>query len=148
MRAVNLLPPERRDAAPRSSLTPLARQPVFLAAGAVVLVVGLVLGIATYVAASSVDAKRRQLAQVERQLAAARAPKDRISPSSLATASARRSTILSLAGRRVSWDGFLGSVSLVLPEDVWLVSLSANPSGVASTASTSSTTTASASTAT
>lgn len=149
MRAVNLLPPDRRETA-KSSLTPLARQPIFLAAGVVVLVIALVLGIVTQTAASSVDAKRRQLAQVERQLAAARAPKDRISPSSLATASARRSTILSLAGRRVSWDGFLGSVSLVLPEDVWLVSLTANPAGVAAstTASTATSSTSSTSTTT
>jgi Tfp pilus assembly protein PilN len=148
MRAVNLLPPERRQTATKSPLTPLARRPIFVASGCVVLVVALVMGVLTHSAGSSVGSKRRQLAKVQQELAAARAPKQAISASSLAKASGRRTTIMSLAGRRLSWDAFLGSVARVLPEDVWLVSLVANPAGAAVTTSSSSSTSSSTSTTT
>jgi Tfp pilus assembly protein PilN len=133
MRAVNLLPPERRQAAAGSPLTPVAQQPIAIAAGAAVLVTALVLGIVTHSASSSVAHKRRELANVQQQLAAARAPKDALSKSALARASERRTTILSLGAQRLQWDAFLGSVARVLPEDVWLVSLTASPSAAAVT---------------
>ena len=44
----------------------------------------------------------------------------------------------SIVQQRASWDGFLGTVSRVVPEDVWLLSLSAQePTAVAPTESSS-----------
>jgi Tfp pilus assembly protein PilN len=139
MRAVNLLPPERRQAPAKSPLAPLARRPLFVATGGVVLLVALALGVLAHSAGSSVSTKRRELADVQRQLADARA-RQVLSASALASASARRTTIVGIAGRRVSWDAFLGGLSRVLPEDVWLVSLSADPAGAALASDTASTT--------
>jgi Tfp pilus assembly protein PilN len=146
MRAVNLLPPERRQASAKSPLAPLARRPLFVACGGIVLLVALVLGMLAHSASSSVSAKRRELADVQRQLADARA-RQALSASALASASARRTAIIGIADRRVSWAAFLGGLSRVLPEDVWLVSLVANPSGaaVATTPASSSSSTAAAS---
>jgi Tfp pilus assembly protein PilN len=144
MRAVNLLPAERRNVVASSPFTPLARRPVFAVAGGIAVAAALATGFATHSASSSVAAKRRDLTQVRRQIATAKAQVRVVSASALASASSRRATILALAGQRLSWDAFLGSISRVLPEDVWLVGLTANPSGAAiatPTASTPSSTT-------
>jgi Tfp pilus assembly protein PilN len=146
MRAVNLLPPERRNPPSTSPLAPVVRRPLFVAVGLVVVVVAVVLGVETHSASSSVGNKQRQLAQVQNQIAATRTVKRALSASALASASSRRATIVSLAQRRLRWDAFLGSVSRVMPEDVWLVALTASPSGsAAAPSSASSTSTASSS---
>jgi Tfp pilus assembly protein PilN len=139
MRAVNLLPAERRNVAAASPFTPLARRPVFAVAGGIAVAAALATGFATHSASSSVAAKRRDLTQVRRQIATAKAQVRVVSASALASASSRRATILALAGPRLSWDAFLGSISRVLPEDVWLVGLTANPSGAAIATPTTST---------
>ncbi len=143
MKAVNLLPLERRRPTTMSPLTPIVGRPLFVAVGLVVVVVAVVLGFETRSASSSVGNKQRQLAEVQRQIAAT--PSRALSASALATASSRRATIVSLAQRRLSWDVFLGSVSRVMPEDVWLVGLTANPSGSAATPATTSSSTSSSS---
>ena len=149
MRAVNLLPPERRNPPSTSPLAPVVRRPLFVAVGLVVVVVAVILGVETHSASSSVGNKQRQLTEVQAQIAATRTPSRALSASALATASSRRNTIVSLAQRRLSWDAFLGSVSRVMPEDVWLVALTASPSGsVAPPTTTSSTTSSSSSTVT
>jgi Tfp pilus assembly protein PilN len=132
MKAVNLLPPERRQAGPKSPLASFARRPLFAAAAAFVVIVAVALGVATHSASSSVSHKRRQLAEVQTEIALSRAP-TKVSASTLASASSRRAEIVSLATRRISWDAFLGTVSRVLPEDVSLVGLTASPAGAAAT---------------
>jgi Tfp pilus assembly protein PilN len=134
MKAVNLLPPDRRQATRNSPLAPLARQPLFAAAGVVVAVVAITLGIVAHSASSSVGQKRQQLAEVQAQLALNRPSRQKLSASAVATASSRRAAIVSVAQRRLSWDAFLGSLSRVTPEDVWLVGLTANPLGTTATA--------------
>jgi Tfp pilus assembly protein PilN len=138
MKAVNLLPPERRRAPRNSQLGPLAGRTSFVAVGLVVAVVAIILGVAAHSASSSVGEKRRQLAEVQTQLGLARPSRHKLSASALATASSRRAAIVSLAQRRLRWDAFLGSLSRVLPEDVWLIGLTANPSGATVTAPVSS----------
>ncbi len=139
MKAVNLLPLERRRPTTMSPLTPIVGRPLFVAVGLVVVVVAVVLGFETRSASSSVGNKQRQLAEVQRQIAAT--PSRALSASALAPASSQRA----LAQRRLSWDVFLGSVSRVMPEDVWLVGLTANPSGSAATPATTSSSTSSSS---
>jgi Tfp pilus assembly protein PilN len=134
MKAVNLLPPERRQATRKSPLAPLARQPLFAATGVVVAVVAIAVGIVAHSASSSVGQKRRQLAELQTQLALSRPARQKLSATALGTASSRRAAVVSLAQRRLSWDAFLGSLSRVTPEDVWLVGLTANPAGTGTTA--------------
>jgi Tfp pilus assembly protein PilN len=133
MKAVNLLPPERRQVGPKSPLGPLAGRPLFSAVGLFVALVAIALGVATHSASSSVADKRKQLAEVQNEIALTQAP-TKVSASALASASSRRAAIVGLAARRVSWDAFLGSVSRVMPEDVSLVGLTASPGGTAVTA--------------
>lgn len=136
MRAVNLLPPERRGRKAVSLSGTLAAHRAPLAAGGVAAVVLLTLGIALHSAGSSVSSKKHELAGLQSQIAAAR-PSGRAGSAQLTSAEARLGAVTSVAVRRLSWDAMLGSLSRVVPEDVWLLSLSAdNPSSTSTSTST------------
>jgi len=122
MRAVNLLP---RDAPARSFEA--KRGVVFLGGGGAALVtvalVALILG------ASGAANQHRQARDLSNsQLLAVPKPEGTKSEaqddSALAATKSARITALSTAlGGRVAWDGVLRQISQVLPEDVWLSSL-------------------------
>lgn len=131
MRAVNLLP---RDA-PTKSFAANRGVVVGGVGGAAVFTVALVtmmLG-----AAGAASAKQEELDSLRAQIAAVPRPveKDDSGDSQLAAEKGARVGALSLAlTGRVAWDRVLRQVSLVLPEDVWLTTLSASAPSAESSA--------------
>lgn len=122
MRAVNLLP--RDDAKRRRS------QPGAVTLTAVlgsVLVTAILAGL-FLMTSSTVGERQSELDGLRAELAAIppppTAPTD---PKGLATEKSQRVVLLGKAlAARVAWDRVLREISLVLPEDIWLESLSAN----------------------
>ncbi len=132
MRAVNLLPAERRGQRHGSLATFVRAHPFALAAAVGVVLVTAGLGVMTAAAGSSVSARRDRLAGLQAQLVAA-PQRPSASPSAIATAPARLSAVMAAASKRITWHGFLGDLSRVMPEDVWLLSLSVRSPGAAVT---------------
>jgi Tfp pilus assembly protein PilN len=120
MRAVNLIPADGGRARPKRSLPSIGLNPlvVFAIAAAVAVVAGLVMEIRS--ANSTVAARQQALSAVETQIA--KVPKPDVPVPGVTS---RLSVVSSLAPQRTSWDGFLSALSRVVPEDVWLVNLSA-----------------------
>ena len=125
MRAVNLLP---RDDSGQGRDGPAA--PVLVACGgAVVLTLVLALGFLS--ASSKVGHQKSALADLQAQLAAVPKPQTE-SPVAGKLAQERQSRVGALAAAlstRVAWDRILREVSLVVPDDVWLINLSAKSPG-------------------
>lgn len=125
MKAVNLLPVSRRPGASRAArITFLTDRPALTGALAATLVVLAALGLLVRSSGASVSAKQGRLAAINTQIAAL--PRPKAAPAS--TGAARLAAVTSAAGYRISWDSFLGSLGRVLPEDVWLLSLTADSS--------------------
>jgi Tfp pilus assembly protein PilN len=145
MKAVNLLPPEYRGSrGPQrsSSVRPFVREPLLLAGVGLAVAVTAAVGFVAHSSGSTVSARQDTIRQLDAQLAklAAEHPSTSVNDAAL-----RLTTLTGLAGQRTSWDGFLGSLSRVVPEDVWLLNLSAQASsGGTPTGSTPSTATSSA----
>ncbi|HZO96729.1 MAG TPA: PilN domain-containing protein [Gaiellaceae bacterium] len=122
MRAVNLLPPDRRGGQKAASLSPFVRDPLLIGAVAFAVLVSALVGVLSHSASSSVAAKRDQIRRLDDRLA-------KLEPATPSAATAglgsRLTAVTSIAGQRTTWDGFLGALSRVVPEDVWLLSLSA-----------------------
>jgi len=125
MRAVNLLP--RQQVQQKSE----GRNPAVLVAaiGGAAVLLALVGG--ALLATRSVDRQRQALASARAELAAT--PAHHLSPSTQAfrqaVLSQREERSLALAsaiGKRVAWDRILRRFALVLPNDVWLTSLTGN----------------------
>jgi Tfp pilus assembly protein PilN len=120
MRAVNLLPREL-DQGKKSPAAPLI-------AGCVgfVLATGILAG--GYLSASGkVGKENEQIAALNAELAAVPKPQP-ASPSVAALPQERQARVSALASalsQRIAWDRLLREVSLVLPDDVWLTTLSA-----------------------
>jgi Tfp pilus assembly protein PilN len=122
MRAVNLLP---RDEVKRSFEA--KRGVAFGAAGGAALAT-VVLVTMTMSASGAVGEKQAELDGLRAEIAAIPAPvvKDTSTDDVLAAEkSARVGALSSALTTRIAWDRVLRQVSLVLPEDVWLTSLSA-----------------------
>ena len=133
MRAVNLLP---RDAPVKSFAA--NRGVVFGGVGGAALVTA-VLATMTLGAGGAVDEKQTELDSLRAQIAAVPRPvqQDGSGDAQLAAEKGARVGALSLAlGGRVAWDRVLRQVSLVLPDDVWLTSLSATAPTAAAAAPT------------
>jgi Tfp pilus assembly protein PilN len=119
MRAVNLLPREEPKQDRKRPAAPLITGVVTAVVLAAVLVGGFVhesAGVATK--RTELDAARTELSLV---------PKPQVEnvSATLVTEETRRSTALSAAlNGRISWDKLLREIALVLPDDVWLGSLS------------------------
>ncbi len=125
MRAVNLLP---RDTAKQRKLTQ-QNLPIVVGAGLGVVVTGA-LALSFMSASSNVSAAQQQLNDVTQQLAATPrpAPPAPLPNSQLANEQSARVTAVSTAiGGRVAWDRILREFSLVLPDDVWISSLTLTP---------------------
>jgi Tfp pilus assembly protein PilN len=118
MRAVNLLP---RDDPNRRTKTNV---PVVIGVAGAVLTTALI-GMMYMSASSSVHDRQQQLDALRAELAVVPPPVQQSSAQAgLAEEQKARVTAVSTAmSRRVAWDRVLREVTLVLPEDVWLLSL-------------------------
>lgn len=132
MRAVNLLPADRRGHQRRSPLAPLVKEPLLL--GSVVVSLAVVAGVVfmAHSAGTAVTTRQNSLRQLDAQIASIPKPKPVPSSAVANTAAVRLTAVTSVVTQRTPWDGFLYAVSRVLPEDVWLLSLAATgPSATA-----------------
>jgi len=122
MRAVNLLP---RDEVKRSFEA--KRGVVFGTAGGAALVTVLLVTM-TMSAGGAVSEKQAELDGLRAEIAAIPAPTAQETGTDDALAAAKGARVGALSSAltsRVPWDRVLRQVSLILPEDVWLTSLSA-----------------------
>jgi Tfp pilus assembly protein PilN len=122
MRAVNLLPADHRQKKQRNVGAGLAKYSVALGGGVAALVVVAVLGLALHSASSSVKKNQAELDAVNARIAAVGHPQ------SMSAAVQQRISQLSTSdSSRVAWDGFMTNLARVLPEDVWLTTMSVAP---------------------
>jgi Tfp pilus assembly protein PilN len=122
MRAVNLLP---RDHGQRTIKK--ESLPVLVGACSGLLVVA-VLGAMFMMGSGKIASQQRKLDDLNRQFQALPPPPPGPSPAQQQLAgeqSARVSALTTALSSRVSWDRVFREFSLILPEDVWLTSLSA-----------------------
>ena len=123
MRPVNLIPPEER----RGDAAPLRTGPLpYVLLG--VLAVALLTVTALVLTGNSIKDRKAELEALEVREANARAAADALTPyTQFATlAAARDATVTSLAESRFDWERVLRELSLVIPEDVSLVSVAAS----------------------
>jgi Tfp pilus assembly protein PilN len=133
MRAVNLLPRELG----RRRRTRAEQAPLVVGLGLLV-VVTLALSAAFLMASAKAGDKESELRTLQHQLEVLPPPPKQPTPIEAGLAgerSARVTALSSALARRVSWDRVLRELSLVLPDDIWLTSLSArSPASPASAA--------------
>jgi len=122
MRPVNLIPPEDR----RGETAPLRTGAlVYLVVGACVAVL---VGVTAMVLMENKIADRKaDVAQLKSEDAAATAKAQRLAPyiQFQVLADQRVETVKSLAESRFDWERVMRELSLVLPDDVWLIDLTA-----------------------
>lgn len=122
MRPVNLIPPEDR----RGETAPLRTGAlVYLVVGACVAVL---VGVTAMVLMGNKIADRKaDVAQLESEDAAAMAKAQQLAPyvQFKVLADQRVETVKSLADSRFDWERVMRELSLVLPDDVWLIDLTA-----------------------
>jgi Tfp pilus assembly protein PilN len=125
MRPVNLIPTDER----RGENAPMRTGPVaYVVVGALVAVLA---GVTALVLTGNQIADRQgEVAQLERDDAAARARAQRLAAfTQFQSLHAQRvATVTSLADSRFDWERVMRELSLVLPSNVWLVSLNATAS--------------------
>jgi Tfp pilus assembly protein PilN len=125
MRPVNLIPTDER----RGENAPMRTGPVaYVVVGALVAVLA---GVTALVLTSNQIADREaEVAQLEREDAAAAARAQRLAAfTQFQSLQAQRvATVTSLADSRFDWERVMRELSLVLPSNVWLVSLNATAS--------------------
>jgi Tfp pilus assembly protein PilN len=145
MRAVNLLP---KDSARRAG-PPVPTAVAATVIGGVVLV-SLVISVLLLSAHGKVKSRELELAQKQAELAAIPVPaQSRLQQQDalVADKSARVAALNAALAKRIAWDRVLREFALVLPDDVWLLSLSATaPSSATATPATSTSPTSSSST--
>jgi Tfp pilus assembly protein PilN len=121
MRPVNLIPPEQR----RGDRAPLRSGPLsYVIVGALAFAV---LGVSAVVLTQNkIKDREAEVAALEVRQAEAttRAESLRAFADFASLSEARTATVTSLAQSRFDWDRVLRELALVLPDDVWLVSLS------------------------
>ncbi len=133
MRAVNLLPHEEQRASfgGRSARVAVAGTVGFVLVSALLVTSMLSAG-------GSVTEKRNTLEGLRSSFAALPQPSEEDSTASAQLSNEKSQRIVALSGAlggRVAWDRVLREVSLVLPDDVWLTSLSATSPAAAAAAS-------------
>lgn len=132
MRAINLLPRDEK----RKSAAPSIPTSVTLTALGGLILVTAVLGMLIVSAHGNVKSKELELSQKDAELAAVPVPaqKQLQQQDALVTDKAARVTALNSAlARRVAWDRVLREFALVLPDDVWLLKMSAKAPTAGST---------------
>ncbi len=129
MRPVNLIPAEER----RGQSAPLRTGPIaYIVLGALVaLLAGVTMVVLT---GNQIADRKSELAQVKREDAAATARAQRLSAYTQyqLLSEQRAVTVKSLADSRFDWERVMRELSLVLPGDVWLTSLTASASPASS----------------
>lgn len=120
MKAVNLIPADRPKSRRKPSRPSVSLNPYVLLA--LVVVIAVIGGIVVEVrsANSTISERRQTLGDVQTEIA--KVPKPDVP---LPGVISRLGVVTAVQGQRTSWDGFLSAVSRVMPEDVWLNSLSA-----------------------
>jgi Tfp pilus assembly protein PilN len=145
MRAVNLLP---KDSARRAG-PPVPTAVAATVIGGLVLV-SLMISVLLLSAHGKVKSRQLELAQKQAELAAIPVPaQSRLQQQDalVADKSARVAALNAALSKRIAWDRVLREFALVLPDDVWLLSLSATaPSSATATPATSTSSTSSSST--
>lgn len=130
MRPINLIPPESR----RGASAPMRTGPLpYLVLGALALVLA---GVTLLVlAGNTVSDREAEVAHLEREDGRASAKAQRLAAFTQfrEMQRARTETITSLADSRFDWERVMRELSLILPQNVWLVGLDATASPEAST---------------
>ncbi len=122
MRPVNLIPPDQR----RGENTPLRTGPlVYILIGALVLAFAGVT--ALVLTGNQISDRKNEVAQLQAEDSAAQARAQKLSAyAAFREMSERRiATVTSLANSRFDWERVMRELALVLPDNVWLVSLNA-----------------------
>jgi Tfp pilus assembly protein PilN len=130
MRPINLIPvDDRRDG---RGPTRTGALPYLLLGALVALLVGVT---ALVLVGTQISDSKAEVAQLEREDAAAAARAERLAAyTQFRTLQEQRlETVSSLADSRFDWERVMSELSLILPHDVWLVSLAATASPEAST---------------
>ncbi len=145
MRPVNLIPPEDR----RGEKAPLRSGP---ASYLIVAVLGVALLAVTLVVLTNnqITDRKTEVATLQSQVSAAQAQAKRLQSFAdfAALQQARQETVSSLATSRFDWERVLRELAIVIPDDVWLTSMTASASGEASSSGSSTTSSGSSSTTT
>jgi len=145
MRAVNLLP---KDSARRAG-PPVPTAVAATVIGGLVLV-SLMISVLLLGAHGKVKSRQLELAQKQAELAAIPVPaQSRLQQQDalVADKSARVAALNAALSKRIAWDRVLREFALVLPDDVWLLSMSATaPSSATATPATSASSTSSSTT--
>ena len=126
MRPVNLIPAEERH----GPQAPLRSGPVvYIVVGA--LVAALVAITALVLTNNQISDRKSEVAQLKSEDAEASAEAQRLAAYTQFQAlhEQRLATITSLADSRFDWERVMRELALILPKDVWLVSLDASASG-------------------
>ena len=125
MRPINLIPPEQR----RGPNAPLRSGPLaYILVGALVLALVGVAALA--LTENTISDRKGELAELKVEDARAGARAERLSPFTQFRnlREQRVATVTSLANSRFDWERVMRELSLVLPDDAWLVSLTATAS--------------------
>lgn len=128
MRPVNLIPDDQR----RGQARPLRTGPLpyIIVGGLAALLAGVALLVIT---GNQISERKSEVAQLKQEDAAAKQEAHRLAAyTQFRTLHEQRlATITSLADSRFDWERVMRELSLVLPHDVWLTSLTASASGQA-----------------
>jgi Tfp pilus assembly protein PilN len=136
MRAINLLPRDEKRRAGPTLPTPVAITALVSLTVVTVLLCGLFLS-----AHGNVSARQLELTQKEAELSAVPVPAQsqlQQQDALVADKQARVTALNSALSRRIAWDRLLREFALVLPDDVWLLSMSASAPTMATAATSSS----------
>ena len=126
MRPVNLIPPDLR----RGDSAPLRTGPLaYMLLGALVLALAGVM--ALVLTNNQIADRKAEVAQLQHEDAAAQAQARRLAAYTQfqAMSEQRVATVTSLANSRFDWERVMRELSLILPDDVWLVGLDASAGG-------------------
>jgi Tfp pilus assembly protein PilN len=136
MRPVNLIPLEER----RGEKAPLRTGPL---AYVIVAVLALALAgvTALVITGNQVSDRKAEVATLESKVAVAEAEADRLSAYTdfASMQQARQATVASLATSRFDWERVLRELAIVIPDDVWMTSVTAAASSDSGSSTSSST---------
>src|SRR6266516_6079752 len=141
MRAINLLPKDDGRRSGTSIPTPVAISSI-----AGLTLVAALLGLLFVSAHGTVKSRRLELAQKQQELAAIPVPAQsqvQQQDALVADKQARVTALNAALSRRIAWDRVLREFALVLPDDVWLLNMTAKAPILATTAPSTSTTSSS-----
>jgi Tfp pilus assembly protein PilN len=134
MRAVNLIPRERAGTQRASALPAFVREPLLPASAAILMLVAASVAFAAHSTSSTVAARNTTVRGLDAQLAKLAATQTaQQGGTTTAAPPSRTSALTTLTSQRTSWDGFLWALARVVPEDVWMLNLSAGSTSSAPT---------------